>query len=121
MDERTIDKQSTKHTNGCMVGGGRETCRKENCWFEKKIKNPKVVLNNLETRDYLKQLQTQNVIVPINKANNNIAFVCKTFHIQTLFEELGLQNRFPKTDKISIANKIDLLQHHVNHSKAKDC
>ena len=30
------------------------------------IANPKVILNNLETHNYLKQLQTQYVIVPID-------------------------------------------------------
>ena len=48
------------------------------------INNPKVILNNPVTSDYLKQFQTQYVIVPIDKANN-IAFVCKTFSTQTLF------------------------------------
>ena len=26
-----IDKHKVPNTNGFMVGGGRETCRKENC------------------------------------------------------------------------------------------
>ena len=42
-----------------------------------RINYTKVILNNLETSNYLKLLQTQYlIIVPMDKAKNNIVFVC---------------------------------------------
>ena len=38
----------------------------------------------------LEELQNQFVIVPIDKASGNIAFVCKQFYAQVLVKELGL-------------------------------
>ena len=61
------------------------------------INNPKVILNHPDTSDSLKQLQTQYVIVTFDKANKNVIFVCKTFHMKTLLEKLGLQTGFSKT------------------------
>ena len=58
----------------------KKKTRREICRFEKKsfwIDDPKIVLDNPETRDYLKLLQTQYVIVPIGNANNDVAFVWK--------------------------------------------
>jgi len=107
-----------------MVRGGRETWKKETLIWKKKfwINNPNVILNNLETRHYLKQLQTQNLIVPIDKANNRIAFVCKTFFVKTNLEELGFQTWLTtKTDKISNDNKIDLTQHNIINSSTIPC
>ena len=38
----------------------------------------------------LKELQDKYVITPIDKASNNIAFICKRHYIQVLVKELGL-------------------------------
>ena len=39
---------------------------------------------------YLNILQEQYVMCPIDKAANNIAFICKKYHVQVLIKKLGL-------------------------------
>ena len=53
----------------------------------------KQVLKSTECLDALEQLKDQFVVVPIDKASNNIAFVCKRFYAQVLVSELGLDNK----------------------------
>ena len=82
---------------------------KEECfdiWFDilmKKIKKRFHTFRNfeLESNDifeqdsvvqYLKDFQERFVIVPVDKASNNYAIICKIFYIQILKEELGILN-----------------------------
>ena len=37
-------------------------------------------------------LQTNYVLVPADKAANNVIIVCKKYHIDTLVKELGINN-----------------------------
>ena len=39
---------------------------------------------------HLKELQEKYVLVPADKAGNNIIFVCKYYYIYILMEELGI-------------------------------
>ncbi len=48
------------------------------------------ILENSHVKAYLKELHDKYVLVPADKAGNNIIFVCKQFYIRTLMEELGL-------------------------------
>ena len=41
---------------------------------------------------YIKDLHSKYVIVPADKAGNNIIFVCKYFYIKTLMDELGIDS-----------------------------
>ena len=41
---------------------------------------------------YFKDLHSKFVIVPADKAGNNIIFVCKYFYIKTLMDELGIDS-----------------------------
>lgn len=54
------------------------------------IKEASEVLKSTECLKYLDKLQSQFVIVPIDKASGNIALVCKRFYAQVLIKELGL-------------------------------
>ena len=38
------------------------------------------------------ELQSKYVLVPADKAGNNIIFVCKYYYIHTLMEELGINS-----------------------------
>ena len=42
--------------------------------------------------DYLKELHKKFVIVPVDKASNNFAIICKQFYIQILKKELGIED-----------------------------
>ena len=54
------------------------------------VKEVNEVLRSNECLQSLEELQNQFVIVPIDKASGNIAFVCKRFYAQVLVKELGL-------------------------------
>ena len=61
----------------------------------------------------LSKLHEQYVIVPADKASNNIVFVCKTYYIQCLLLELGLSEpRKCKTYKPITLSKDEILTNH---------
>ena len=55
-----------------------------------KFNRVKQVLRDPEVVSYLNILQEQYVMSPIDNAANNIAFICKKYHVQVLIKELGL-------------------------------
>ena len=66
---------------------------------------------------YLEQLHRHFVIVPIDKAANNYAFICKSFYVSKLLNEVGINgnpnNTYSKTNE-----KIeDLINNNVNLCK----
>ena len=50
-----------------------------------------------EVISYLNILQEQYVMCPIDKAANNLAFICKKYYFQVLLKELGLLNTTSNT------------------------
>ena len=57
----------------------------------------KQVLGDPEVVSYLNILQEQYVMCPIDKATNNIAFICKKYYVQVLLKELNLLNATSNT------------------------
>ena len=47
------------------------------------------ILEDPHIKAYLTELESKYVLVPADKAGNNILFVCKYYYIHTLMEELG--------------------------------
>ena len=45
-----------------------------------------------DVKDTLYKLHANYVLVPVDKAANNVTIVCKKCHIDTLVEELGINN-----------------------------
>ena len=50
----------------------------------------KSVINDPTVKQYLQKLHDSFVTVPIDKASNNVAFICKRFYALVLLKELGL-------------------------------
>ena len=50
----------------------------------------KSVLNDPIAKAYLEEFHSKFVLVPIDKASNNVAIVCKRFYITSILDELGL-------------------------------
>ena len=50
------------------------------------------ILEDPHIKAYLTELQSKYVLVPTDKAGNNIIFVCKDYYIHTLIEELGINS-----------------------------
>ena len=55
-------------------------------------KTTKPVLKNDSSLSCLEDLQKQFVLVPIDKAANNIAFICKSFYIKRILDEVGVSD-----------------------------
>ena len=60
----------------------------------------KPVLKDDSSVSCLENLQQQFVIVPIDKASNNIAFICKAFYIKRILDEVGVTDLPSDTYKI---------------------
>ena len=59
---------------------------------QSKVKKFTKVLKDKHVVSYFKDLHNKYVIVPEDKAGNNIIFVCKYFYIKTLMDELGIDS-----------------------------
>ena len=74
------------------------------------------IFDNAVTKQCLNELQSTYVMVPIDKAANNVAFICKRYYAQVLLEELGLigssSSTYTKIDQLS-PNSI-ISQHQVD-------
>ncbi len=90
--------------------------------------NKKIVLQDPEVIKCLKALQEKFVIVPVDKAANNFAFICKNFYINRMNKELGITNSniigndvyIPCKDKLKNVidrQSKDLKDFHINVQK----
>jgi hypothetical protein len=86
---------------------------------------PKSVFKDQEAVKCLSSLHAKYVIVPADKASNNIVFVCKSYYYECLIKELGINNNtsgnttykptsFTNTTKIHIVLKILKLDGRMN-------
>ena len=48
------------------------------------------ILNDRDVKDTLRRLHDDFVLVPADKAANNVIVVCKKYHIETLIKDLGI-------------------------------
>ena len=97
--KRTLAKKC-KHPDSCF-----------DMWYDRLMKKIRVRVNALTTtqlesqnifeqvnvKQYLKQLHVRFVIVPVDKASNNFAIICKKFYIETLMKELGINQEYEIT------------------------
>ena len=58
----------------------------------REIKSQVHILRDKHVASYFKELHNKYVLVPADKAGNNIIFVCKQFYIKTLMNELGINS-----------------------------
>ena len=60
--------------------------------LKKKVKYQKVssVLKRKDVIDCLSEIHTNFVVVPIDKAANNVAFICKRFYVEVILKEIGI-------------------------------
>ena len=56
-------------------------------YLKEKIRSPKQkILNDPNVKDTLRRLHDDFVLVPADKAANNVIVVCKKYHIETLIK-----------------------------------
>ena len=64
------------------------------------------IMHSQSVKTYLKKLHENFVLVPTDKASNNIAVVCKNFYIQKSIEELGINEDTISNQKDDSTQKI---------------
>ena len=77
----------------------------------------KTSLKNKEVKRSLENLHGKFVIVPIDKANGNVAIICKRFYIQVLIKELGIDSQTSTNstyEYLPNVNKKALIETHSN-------
>ena len=84
-----------------------------------KLKNcvnsrPKSVFKDQEAVKCLSSLHDKYVIVPVDKASNNIVFVCKSYYFECLIKELGINSNTSSntTYKPTSFDKDEILANH---------
>ena len=76
------------------------------------------VFDNAEAKKCLSDLQAKYIMVPIDKASNNVAFICKRFYISVILQELGLLNTpSPTYSRIDNETSDNIIQRHRNELK----
>ena len=73
----------------------------------------KPMLKNKEVMSTLSELHSKFVVVPIDKASNNVALICKRFYIQKLLDEVGVPGDASPTYKISDKAPSDVIGSNV--------
>ena len=69
------------------------------------------VFDDQDVAAELAEIHEKFVVVPADKASNNIVFVCKTHYINCLMEELGMSNMTGNsTYNLTAMSKEEILQ-----------
>ena len=71
-------------------------------------------LQDEEVQTALKDLHDKFVVVPIDKASNNVAIICKRFYIQKLLDEVGVPGDNSPTYKLSDKNPADIINNNIS-------
>ena len=86
-----------------------------------KTKHIKSVFKDQGVKNQLILLKEKFVIVPIDKATNNIAFICKHFYAKILVKEFSFPNTVRNYDttyhRIHNLNKDQIIQNHKTYLK----
>ena len=78
--------------------------------LKEKIRSPKQrIYNDPDVKDTLRRLHDDFVLVPADKAANNVIVVCKKYYIETLIKELGINttNISPNSTYIPSTDSFD--------------
>ena len=78
----------------------------------------KPILKDETVAAYLTQIQSKFVLVPIDKAANNIAIICKKFYIEKLLLEIGLNDTPSETYKRSSKNIDEVIGTNIDLCKS---
>ena len=84
-----------------------------------KIRNssPKCVLKQNAVKNYLSDLHTKYVIVPIDKAANNVSIICKKFYVEKLLDEVGLFQSNPTYTEVTNKTVSEVIFENSEYTK----
>ena len=75
----------------------------------------KPLLRDDAVKNALADLHNKFVVVPIDKASNNVAIICKRFYIQTLLDEVGVPGDASSTYKLSGKDPNEIVQNNAEY------
>jgi len=82
-----------------------------------KSSDPLSVLRDTKAKKALALLHNKFVFVPIDKASNNIALICKRYYAATIHKELdfaNIENSSNNTYELANTSKGEIIENHVN-------
>ena len=74
------------------------------------------MLQQTPIKNSLKYLHSKFVIAPIDKASNNVSFICKRFYAHILVNELGLRgsiNPDSTYEQVKKGNTENIINKHI--------
>ena len=88
-------------------------------FLKRKFKFRKVnpILKTAEVKEYLEDLHSKFVVVPIDKASNNVSVICKKFYIEVILKEIGVTGEGNATYQTSDLTKDDIVQNSISYTK----
>ena len=87
--------------------------------LKRKIKYHKVnpVLKQPDVIEYLQNLHSKFVMVPIDKAANNVSIICKRFYVEVILKETGILGEGNTTYVSSDLSKEHIIHDNVEYAK----
>ena len=83
-----------------------------------KPKRTNPILQQDNVNNYLQELHNKFVLVPIDKAANNIAIVCKRYYVEVILKEIGLlENKNNDTYLKSNITKNEIIDDNITYSE----
>ena len=74
-----------------------------------RVQRTKQVLREPDVIDYIEELHKNFVVVPIDKASNNLAVVCKKYYAEVILKEIGKLGSDSETYVTSDKSKADVI------------
>ena len=78
----------------------------------------KPVLKNNDVITYLNSLHQKYVLVPIDKAANNVAVICKKYYVEVILREIGVLGGKSSTYSISKRCKAEIIDDNITFNKS---
>ena len=88
-------------------------------YLKRKVKHQKVnpVLSRPEVISYLETLHSKFVLVPIDKAANNVSVICKRFYVEVILKEIGILGEGNKTYVKTTSSQDEIVEINVEYSQ----
>jgi len=75
------------------------------------------VLRQPAVIDHLSSLHKKYVFVPIDKAANNVAIICKKFYVETILKEIGILGQGNVTYEMASKTKEEIINDNIGYSE----
>ena len=82
-----------------------------------KVHKTNPVLKQDAVIEYLNELHEKYVLVPIDKAANNIAIICKKYYVTVILKEIGILDAGNETYEKINKNQVEIIQEYNTRLK----